>query len=271
MPYELNFVDGSQTIRLWNARETERNVSGETNAQDIYYSGSDETLISDFESKEEGSVVGVASANRLSNQSEYSNDRVTALGEFVQRLMTACAPKQGTGWELTDPSRGDTINLYVENVQWQRNEADRYQVQYSFDWKRGRGMGSGELPSPGPVNPQSTATLDGVDLGALQSWSEKRKQDLKVYALALEDLSENTVRAKSGVTRRINIRGRPTDTRNDIESLAESLKGSDQTVTYQSAFPGEEVEVALESYDSTREQQWTEMGEFGMQLVEGTA
>lgn len=270
MPYELNFVDGAQTIRLWNARVTERNVSGETNAQGIYYSGSDETLISDFKSKEEGSIVGTASANRLSNQSEFSNDRVTALGEFVQKLMTAVAPKQGTGWELTDPSRGDTINLYVESVEWQRNEADPYQCQYTVNWKRGQGMGSGELPGAGPVSPQSTATLDGVELGALQSWSEKREQDLKVYALTLEDLSNNTVRVDSGVKRRITIRGRPTDTRNDIEALAENLKGSDETVTYQSAFPGEAIEVALESYDSTREQQWTNLGEYGMQLIEGT-
>jgi len=262
-------ADTGDTVELLHAQESVREIRGDLTKTPVPGDDTGSVLLADLKASEGGTLTGIATANYLSNQSQFSDDRLTALTEYSQRLMLLVPIRPGTGWTLTDEARDEEINVVFKNVRWQRNEADPYSLQWSCEFDRGEGIGAADIPSPGLASPRSSATLDGVDLGALQSYSEKTEQETKVYELTLEDIGSNSITTKSGPVRTATIRGRPTgDARDEIDSKIESIKGADQTVTFESP-TGEDYQVVVETYEGTREARSTELGEYRLTLVEG--
>jgi len=268
---EATHADTGDVIPLYGGQEVERNVRGKTQVQSVYLNDTGENLISDLTAYEEATLTWLASANRLASLDAYSDDRRTARAEYAQQIHRLVPPSQGGGWEFSDTSRGEKINGYFENIRWQVNEAEPYVISCNAEFKRGDGIETAEadIPSAGPANPTDTATLDGVDLGAFVSWSEKVKTTVKGYDLVFEGPDQRTLRETEGITREITLRGKATDTFADIEAVIDANKGQDVTVPYQSAFPGEEVDVVIKDWRGTRRQEHEQMGEYDLTLVEG--
>jgi len=177
----------------------------------------------------------------------------------------------GPGWDLSDSPRNETIGVVFTNVRIQFNEAEPFTLQYSCEFDRGEGINpTATIPSVASVSPSSSATLDGLDLGPLVSWSETVQQETKVTAITFERIENNTIVTQAGPVRRITISGRPTDNRDTIDDKAESLKGTDTTVSYSSP-RGISRQVAVNSYTSTRESTTSsEAGQYDLELIEGT-
>ena len=268
---EATHADTGDVIPFYGGQEMERNVRGDTQVQSVYLNDTGENLISDLTAYEEATITWLASANRLSELDAYSDDLRTALAEYAQQIHRLVAPSQGGGWELSDTSRDETVRGYFESARWQVNEAEPYVVSCNAEFKRGDGIESADanIPASGPANPTDTATLDGVDLGAFESWSEKVKTTVKGYDLVFEGPDQRTLRETEGVVREVTIRGKATDTFADIEAVVDANKGEDVTVSYESAFPGESVDVVIKDWRGTRRQEHEQMGEYDLTLVEG--
>lgn len=272
MPITATNIDTTDTVELVQGQRSERNIGGQTNVNPLPGDTTDEALLTDFKAEESGTITGIASANALADGSIVSSsDRRTALAQYAELLLTKLVPvNPGPGWDLSDSPRNETIGVVFTNVRVQFNERQPFTMQYSCDFDRGDGINStATIPSVASVSPSSSATLDGVDLGPLESWSETVQQETKVTALTFEDIENNTITTQAGPVRRITISGRPTTNRDTIDDKAESLKGSDTAVTYSSP-RGVSHQVIIESYTSTRESTTSsELGQYNLELIEG--
>jgi len=261
-------IDTGDSVKLINTQDSQRRIEGETDARALYFSESSRSLLVDLRARESDEITGLASANRLSQMSGYSSDRRTALAEFAVDLQRLVAPKQGTGWTITDTSRSRTVSGYLESAQWTLNEADPYTLQWALRFRVGEGIGSADVQSRRSVSPDSTWTLDGVGLGTMQTIREDVQQEIEVYDLARAGPEEATVRENSGVLREIQLRGRKVNNASALDDLIADSKGNQQTLTYISPFPGESVDVAIDTYRSTRRQVNNTL-EYDLTLVEG--
>lgn len=263
-----------ENTRLWQVQENKSESQGNVRIDSIYSQDSDETLLTGLESQEKLTLTGETTGLRLSRQSGYSDDPLTALAEWVAEMETYVNGEQGSGWSLTDNERGDTKNVVVEMFGWQREAGQKYSVRWDLSavWANGM-MPSTNTPADS-VNPKTsgTATLDGNDLGSIKSWRQQKKQQIEVYPIALADPGENEVLSKSGAFRQIILTGTKEGTqseRNDFDDAMQNLIGQDTIVDYVSAFPGRTKQVMVKNYESTREAGLTRIGEYGLELIEG--
>jgi len=268
---EATQIDTGGVVPMHGAQQVERNVRGDTQVQSVYLDDTGESLISDLTAYEEATITWLATANLISGLDAYSDDRLTALAQYAQQVHQLVPPSQGNGWELSDGSRGETITGYFEKASWQINEAEPYVISCDAEFKRGSGIETdgANIPSANPSNPGGTPTLDGVDLGYLESFSEEVRTKVKGYDLSFEGPDQRTLRETEGVTREITLTGKATDTFADIEAVVDANKGRDVTIPYESAFPGEAVDVGVKDWRGTRNQEHEQMGEYDLTLVEG--
>ena len=267
--FNVSHIDTSDEVTLYNADEAELSIRGDLKVVPTPGSGTADSILSDFKAAESGTITGVAPANRLSNQSEFSDDRLTAMYEYAQKLLTLVAVNQGAGWTISGGPRSKSIDVVFNKARWQKNAGDKYNLIYSVEFDRGEGIGDPNIPSPKSVSPVSSATLDGVDLGPLESWSQSVTQETKVYELTLEDLANNSIVTKSGPVRRVEITGNATDTRDTVLDKIEGLKGQDVTVPYQSP-TGETFDVAVDEFDDKRDSAREEVSDYNLTLIEGS-
>lgn len=263
--------DTGKSARLWHIQEDKTKTIGGVRADDIYNTDSEETILTGLERQETVVHDGIATGNRISGQPEFSDDPLLALAQWVVLMQSFVNGQQGEGYDLVDRERDNTYRGLVTDFSWQRNQGEKYEVKWYLTLKRGEGIDFAADTAPPSVNPQSTATLNGQDLGALQSWREEKKQKAKVYPIALVEPGNNQAMAEGGAKRKIQIRGKVTGTseRNQFDDNINGMIGQDQVVTYRSAFPGEEVNVMVDQFESTREAGLTRLGEYALTLIEG--
>lgn len=271
MAVTLKNSDTGKSGRLWHTQQDERKTQGGVRADSIYTFDSDDTILTGLERQETLQLNGIATGNRLSAQSDWPNDPLQALAEWVVHMQSFVNGKQGTGYDLVDDEREERYRGLVTEFAWQKNKGEKYEAKWYLTLKRGEGISVAEDTTPPSVSPQPTATLDGYDLHSLTSWREEKTQRARVYPIALADSGENQAMSKTGAKRRIQINGTVTgeSERNTFDTNINSLIGGDETVTYRSAFPGEEVTVMVDQFESTREAGLTRLGEYALELVEG--
>lgn len=265
--------DGSDALRLWQAQETKRNVQGNVQVDSVFSTDSDDTLLTGMEAQEQVVYTGLTTGNRLSNQSNYSDDRVEALAEWVADLETFVNGTQGTGWPLYDSDRERTIHGVVAGVGWQRSRAALYEVEWNIELIRGEGIMAQRAASPEAVSPQTRATLDRMDLGDLQQTQMEKQQPFEVYHEAFAEPGSNPIKSQGGAVRTFTLSGRIAGeaARNEFDGHVRSLVGSDTIVPYESAFPGRTTPVMVRDFESTRESGQTRLGEYSIEVVEGRA
>lgn len=259
------------STRLWQTQENKSTTKGNVRIDSVYGTDSDETLLTGLESQESFTVTGIATGNRLAQQSKFSNDPNEALAEWVVEMETYVNGSQGSGWTFQDDERGDTFNVLAETFGWQRNKGERLQVLWDLSLKWAQGMMEDASTSPDAVNPSTTWKLDGKELPGMASHRQQKRQRIKIYPIALADPGQNEGKASSGATRQIMIRGQVTDQTglNSFDDRMQSLIGQDTIVDFESAFPGRTKQVMVRNYDSIREAGRTRLGDYTLELVEG--
>lgn len=262
--------------RLWNVQEDRSQTDGNVRVDSVYGTDSDNTILIGFESQEKFTLTGEAVGTQLASQSEYSDNPLTALAQWVVEFETYVNGRQGSGWDLTDDERQHTINVVNESLGWERREGEKYSVSFDVTCHWARGMMSSASETPPSVSPSGPATIDGIELPSLLSWRHDIRQPIEVYPIAFADTGGNEVKAGGGAEREITLTGKytddpgsVTDEMNEFDDQMQSLVGQDKIVEFEEAFPGRTLSVMVRSYESTREAGKTRIGEYNMQLVEG--
>lgn len=266
-------TDGDTSATLWQAQEDKSNLQGEVDVQNPPTLDSDDALLSGLTIQEDVELTGKTTGLRLSRQSGYSNDPKVALAEWVQKAIAFVNGNQGTGYTLQSTERDRSIPGVVASFGWVRSEGSPLEVDWDITFKRGEGVMASEPISTGPAQPQSTATLDGMNLQHLKQWREQKQQSFDPAPVTLADSADSTIQAAdSGAIRRIILTGTYTGTiaeRKQFDNKFQNLVGQDEIVTYQSAFPGHSLDVMVSSYESTREAGHTRLGSYTLELYQG--
>lgn len=276
----LTSTTGNRSTTLWNAQDDQREVQGNTRVDAPPTFQSDEALLTQLEGQEQFSLSGIATGNRISNQSGYSDDPLTALAEWVVEYEAYCNGQQGDGHTLSLPHRNLTYNGAISNISWEREAGAKYEVRWQLTFKRGRALQSPNDTSLDSVSPTSNAYLDdgNIYLHNIERKRVSKKQKIKTYPVAYADPGDNELLDKSGVVRRWTVigsvendTGDPDDERNQIDADIRALVGQDTAVTFTEPFPGRTKTVMVDSYETTREAGVTRLGKYALELVEGVA
>lgn len=267
------------SLRLWNASESASEATGETNPTSAIMMDSDETLLVGLEAIERIALSGKATGGVISREAEYSNDRDTALMEWILDFESLVTPNQGSGYTLQDDERNRSINVIVEEVTWSRRGGETGEVEWALSGYHGDGIldtGGRSAYSRKNVTAEVLREDDGTehDLGALREKRVTKSIQLKPYPIALSGPSEVAIAPDSGVMRSIVYQGVKYGTMAELrafDSAVRGLLGTDTTVTYAHVFPGAEHTVMVDTYDSYfREGQVAAM-DYYLKAVEGTA
>lgn len=261
--------------RLFTGQQSQVKGSGQVNVHSIHESSSEEALLTGFEQKESRVIPGRATANRISNQSGYSNDLSTALCEFAATLESFCNPEQGEGYTLTDDERGESVTVVVEQVSWVYKSDRSLDLRWEVTVRRSEGLMTSTSRNVESVSPGSTTTLDGNDLGHTRQIHLTKKLGLRDYLVALANTpDDNAALPEGGVTRQIDVSGDKygsQSARNSWEDSLRALLGRDNIVTYSSGFPGRDLKVMLDEFDDTRTAGDTRITSYNLRVIEGQA
>lgn len=274
-PARLNTPRGD--LELWGVSQDRDQRSGNIDVADMPTFGSDDAFLSSFTQSHTGTLSGRATGFRLSDDGGYSNDPVTALAEWVQEMTALVNGSQGDGYTFDHDVRGyGSKPVAVESFGWTRNEAAKYEVNWNLSLRIGDVTMSGDASlNPGPANPSSSWSIDGIDLQHHTEINEETNQQLSVDEMLFGDGAEdNVVTSSSGATRRVNISGTHTGTRTERQNFDDSMRaliGENKTVEYVSPFPGHTLTVGVDDFDSNLEAGRTGQTDYTMTLVEGTS
>lgn len=269
----ITLSSNTKSIELFQAQEDVKQTSGSPNVDSLYGFDSDETLITSLKSKQNFTLVGKTTGIRLSKKSSYSSDALTALAEWVVKLLTFVNGKQGGGYTLQDNDRSESVNGAVKSAGFQRARAAKYEVDWDLEFTVGDAVMEEQDTSSPSVSPSTSATLGGYDLGELRSFRETKRQKFSTTPIQFGDPQSMLIQPGGGATRRIIIVGRKsgsTSTRNTFDSNIEALVGQNQANTYSSAFPGRDLNVIVKDFEGTRDSGLTRLGDYTLELLEGT-
>jgi len=269
----LTSASGSKQVDLWQVQKDDEKRAGNIEVGATPSFDSDEAFLSGVTQQQGSELTGKATGIRLSNQSGYSNDPVTALAEWVQKVMSLINGKQGTGFELVHDEREQTLNVGLVNFKWTRTSGAKFEVNWRLTYRIGEGIMVQEDTAPNPANPSSSWSLGGVDLQYPEAYFEEKFSGVVTEPVAFASSpTENLLSTFTGASRKVVISGTYTGTqekRNEFDRSIRELIGQDNIVTYSSAFPGHELDVMVSSYESTRQAGTTKKGDYFIELFEG--
>lgn len=266
--------DGS-TVDLYQIQEDRDERDGMVTTTPIPTYDSDETYLTGMTQSHNTSITGRATGFRLAREDNgYSSDPVIALAEWVQDVMALVDGKQGEGYQLTHDIRDIDTSVVLGSFGWLRSGGEIFDLQWSLEYRIGEGIMVDADPSPATADPGGAWLLDGIDLQYPIEWREEKRQKLETAEMTLaESAEENLVSEDSSPVRTVTINGKHTGTASERAAFDESIKaliGQDQIVSYQSAFPGHTLDVMVGRYESVLEAGKTRVGEYNLELIEGT-
>lgn len=263
----------SSSIALLNAQESQRAIAGDTDVSAPITQDRGDVLLTQLTGSERATIVGDATGNRISNLAGYSSDPETALAEWAIDLEQTCHSQQGGAHQLVDDDRSETVDVVVENVTWQREMGQPFDVRYVVSVAFGDSPGSYTGLADETASPGSAATLAGQDMGTIVTKMVEIEQPFDEFAIAYADQFDNanSYVAGGGSTRRFTITGQITGAtaRNNFDDHVRSLVANNNTVTYNEAWPGRALDVIVNDYESTHEAGNTRLGDYNIELIEG--
>lgn len=262
-------VDG---VRLWGADESTRATEAQLDVTSVPSQGSDETLLVSLESAGRATLTGRATGLRLTGRAGYPADPYAALAQWILEFQSLAAAEQGGGWQLADDERDDTIQAVVEGVSWSTAAGAPHEASWSLDAVRGEGVFVDETRSVDSATPGTTTTLAGHDLGTIDERQTERSLDVEATPIALADESETVIVPQSGIVTEITITGRKAGTQSALRTFDDALRGlsgTQNTVTYQTGFPGTSHQVRVGNVDSTHNAGAPSTLDYGVTLYEG--
>lgn len=257
---------------LYNIQQNMANRKSSPSVDAVYSNDSDETFVVTLEEQTRLQINGTASAFRIANSSDFDNDPLTALAEYACLLLAHVNANQGVGWTVENDYTGRTLNCVIEEVEVVYTRGEKYQFDYSIGARVGDGLQRAEPLSPRTADPSTTARLAGQDLHEIEEMMISKKQKMKTTTYALGDIEANEVESLSGSRRMITIRGNIPGDESDRLTFDNAIRepiGNNETVMFESPFPGPEYEVAVVSHDATREAGKTQIGKYNTEVVEG--
>jgi len=273
-PVKIVDRDFSDETFLYNTQQNMATRKSNPEVDAIYSRNSDEAFIVDLESEGRLQINGRASAIRISQNSSYSDDYSTALAEYAARLLAHVNGNQGVGWEVQNDYTNRDIPCVVESVEIIRRRSEKYEFQYSITILTGDGMMPDERITPETANPSTSATLAGEDLHEIEEMMITKSQRMKVHTYSTpRPVEANEIEALSGAQRNVTVRGIvPGDesTRKSFDDAIRDKIGVNETVEFDTAFPGSTYDVVIVNHDATREAGNTQIGQYNIEAVEGT-
>lgn len=273
-PVRIVDRDFDEETFLYNAQQNMATQKSNPKVDAVYSRPSSEAFIVDLEKEGRTQINGRASAFRIANNPDYSNDPLTALAEYAARLLAHVNGNQGVGWEVINDYTGRTIPCVIESIEIIRRRSEKYDFEYSMTVLTGDGMMPTRRLDPETADPSTTARLAGEDLHEIEEMMITKKQRIRVHTYATpRPVEANEIEARSGAQRNITIRGNiPGDesVRESFDTAIRSKIGVNETSTFESPFPGEDLDVVIVNHDSTREAGQTQIGKYNIETVEGT-
>lgn len=270
------------SVPLLNTQEDVVDVEASVIDVSMFSTSPGETFLLPISASDEGSPSGRATGNRLSSMG-YSGDSVTALAQWVADLESLADGAMGSTLTLESTTRNRSINGQLRSITWDRETGAPYDVNWSIEFVRGRTLdlsfgGGGGGSGPESVSPSSSASLAGYDLGELLSYRVSREQDLTEIEipqfLGDIDVDDNFVFSSGGVVRTFSIEGRKVGSDSALSSFENAMASRQadllNTVSYNEAFPGRSLDVAIQNYRGTRAAGDERILEYSLDLIEGT-
>jgi len=260
------------TTRLWQTQSDADETTAAAKTDSLYGYDSDETFIISLTAEQTIEYSGKVTGIRLSKADGYSSDPLTALAEWVQVMETYVNGSQGDGYTLHNPDRDESYTGAITSFSWSRKRGAKFEVDWSLAFTVGDVvMESGEVVFD-PANPGGSPSLGDVDLQDVGEMRQVKKQQVETTPIQFGTPEETLVQPNGGAMRRIIIVGRVTGTnaeRNNFNSTMKSYLAQNQAVTFSSGFPGRELNVVVNNFESTRSEGVTRLGEYALELVEG--
>jgi len=273
-PAKIVDRDFDDETLLYNIDQNAATRKSNPEVDAIYSRPSKNAFIVDLEQEGQLQVNGRASAFRISNDPDYSDDPLTALAEYAARLLAHVNANQGVGWRIENDYTGREIPCIIENVEIIRRRAAKYEFQYAITVRTGDGMMTPWSLDPELADPSGGARLAGEDLHEIEEMMISKRQRLRTHPYATpRPVEANEIQALSGAERNITIRGNVPGDESVRASFDESIRskiGVNETVDFESPFPGETLEVVVINHDATREAGQTQIGQYNIETVEGT-
>lgn len=272
-PTRLEDRDGSAITHLWNPQENSAERRSSPDIHPVYSDDSEDTFIVSLEESSQIQLGGEATAFRIAQQSQYSNDPLTALAEWSARLLAHVNGQQGTGWTLYNDYTNRQLIGIVEKVELSRKRSEKYQVDWDLTLRVGSGMMPHQPLDPVVADPSNAAFIDNQEMHEIEELTIEKKQEVELHAYALHDYDENEIEGKSGAMKTITARGSIPGSetyRKDFDDHIRSRIGENYEVTYDSAFPGDSLDAVVTNYSATREAGTTQIGGYRVEMTEGT-
>lgn len=276
MGIKLTTSNDNRSITLYGGQEDRRQYKGNTDTKSPTMFQADEAILTQLEAIERFTITGLTTGNRLTSKVGYSNDPHEAVAEWMVEFEEFVNGEQGIAHELDDDHRNTVVNGIIESLGWQWQEGAPFEARWDMTFIRGESIMEYSETTIDTVSPHSNPTIDGLDMGTIESMRCDKSQDIKPYPIAFADPGDNELLPNSGVRQRYTIVGQKyndpdslTDERSEFDKEIRQLVGQDEMVKFREPFPGREKYVMIDSYEGVKEAGVTSLGKFNMELIVG--
>lgn len=273
MTIELSDPDGATSLTLWQAQTAEVSTLGAVSATPVQGEDSEQTFLTSIEQSGTLRYSGVVTGNRLSRQSGYSSDPVTALAEWVLDAERYVDGAQGTGYDLTDTRTGRTRRGVIGSFEWTRAAGAPLQVEYNLSVTLGEGADPTGVTAPDPIGTETALSVGGETIDTYREIQVSKSEETDPVRRAFADTpSDNDVLTEGGAQREITVVGRVSGVKADRLAFDDALRstiGADEFVTVTEPFTGRVFTGMINDFESSDEAGVTRLGDFALTVVEG--
>jgi hypothetical protein len=274
MVLEITDPASGTTLELYNAQTLRNDRQAQVQASPFTGDDSEETYLTSLENDGRIEIQGGVTGNRLSQLPAWSSDPQVALGEWAATLDAFVNGAPGNGFTLSLDYRSQSFAGVPETVQWSKREGETLELGYSFTFLVGDAVGLTDPVTPQTATAGGDLVVDNTTVPTFREFSSQKEQPLNLARIAFADTPEdNTISTEGGVTRTVTATGRIEGTpaeRNTFDDNIRATIGQDQLVDVADPFTGRTYTGMISSYEATDEAGLTRLGEFGIEIVEGT-
>ena len=225
------------------------------------------------------SLRGRVTGPRRAAADPDTDDWQQALANYVGLLESHVSEFQGTGYTFEDDIRDVSVNAVYHSLEWTLKPGAPYEIEFDCGITIGRGtFGTRGLDRRTPTVDTSmdvAARVDGKDLPGLRQMAVSRSFGINPNPVYNRTSAENNdVVATEGVRHEISFEGTHTGTdaeRTAADDALHALIGQQTPVTFETRFPGYNVEGYVMGYNSTLEARFgTGSHHYSLRFIEGT-
>jgi hypothetical protein len=273
------------TLSLYdNATGTDLELFGATPLRDdrqgsvdvTPFTGSDsaEAYVTSLENAETITVQGRLTAPRLIRSNNYPNTGDAARGEWLRTFDEFVNGGPGDGYEIRLDYRNRTLTGVPEELEWTISGGERFDAEYSVTFRVGDAVGLSNSVSPSSPSVGGDIIIDGETIPTFREFQITKQQELEVSRRAFATTAEeNDITTTGGATRTIRVVGLVEGTeseRNTFDTNLSDSIGQDTIVDVEDPFTGRTYSGIVRSYESGDEAGRTRVGEYGIEVVEGS-